>query len=386
VSHASPGKRPDPSRPVRLRDIAELAGVHVTAVSAVLRGSSRTRTRVSEETARRIHELAEALNYRPHPGAQAMRSGRTRLIGLLEFGYSEASMRRTSDLAVELRRRGYRVMSHNALWYPSVTEAVNVFLDARVEGVILVMLQAGVGPEELEPMRRARVPCVAFNGAHLPGLPQVRSDIINSVRELTGHLIHASRRRRLALLTPHIRHPESAERYWPTHERMEGFSAVIREAGGTVEEERLAFAETGPDRPAGLIVVENPWHGSTHADLGYRAAKRLFDAGVRPDALVCTSDRFAFGAMRACFEAGIGVPGPMAIVGVNNEADTRYYCPALTTVDTLHPEAAVETLELLFAILRGEVAPDAPLIRKIPGRLVVRESCGAGGVSSVPSD
>ncbi len=351
--------------------------MHVTAVSAVLRGSSRTRTRVSEETARRIHELAEELNYRPHLGAQTMRSGKTRLIGLLEFGYSEASMRRTNDLAVELRRRGYRVMPHNALWYSNVTEAVNVFLDARVEGVILVMLQAGVGPEALEPMRRAGVPCVAFNGAYLPGLPQVRSDIFSGVREVTGHLIHACRRRRLALLTPHVRHPEEAERYWPTHERMEGFSSVIREAGGTVEEDALTFEESGPEHPAGLIVVENPQPGSTHADLGYRSAKRLFDSGARPDALVCTSDRFAFGAMRACFEAGIGVPGPIAVVGVNNEADTRYYCPALTTVDTLHPEASVRVVDLLFAILRDEIAPDAPLIWKVPGRLVVRESCGA---------
>lgn len=378
MAHASSGKRPDPNRPVRLRDIAELAGVHMTAVSAVLRGSTRTRTRVSEETARRIRELAEQLNYRPNLGAQTMRGSKTKLIGLLEFGYSEASMRRTSDLAVELRQRGYRVMSHNALWYPSVSEAMNVFMDARVEGVILVMLQAGVGPEALEPIRRMGVPCVAFNGAHLPGLPQVRSDILSCVRELTGHLIHRGRRRRLALLTPHIRHREEAERYWPTHERMEGFSAVIREAGGAVEEETLAFPETAPDRPAGLIVVENPWQGSTHADLGYRAAKRLFEAGTRPDALVCTSDRFAFGAMRACFEAGITIPEPMAIVGVNNEADTHYYCPALTTVDTLHQEASIQAVDLLFAILRGEIAPDAPIIQKVPGRLVVRESCGAG--------
>ncbi len=360
---------------MRLRDIAELAGVHVTAVSAVLRGSSQTRTRVSEETARRIRELAAQLHYRPHQGARTMRSGKTRLIGLLEFGYSEASQRRTNDLALELRQRGYEVMSHNALWYPSVRDAVNVFLDARVEGVIMVMLSATLQPV-LEDIRRARVPCVAFNGAYLPGLPQVRSDVHLGVRELTAHLLASRKRRRLALLTSIIRGPRAVERYWPAYERMDGFSAVVEEAGGVLERERLAFPEAAEGRPAGVIVVENPWEGSTHADLGYRAANRLFAAGVRPDALICTSDRFAFGAMRACYEAGIHIPEAMAVVGFNDEADTRYYCPALTTVDTLHPEAAAAAVEMLFAMMRGEVALDAPIIQKVPGRLVIRESCG----------
>ncbi len=358
--------------------------MHVSAVSVVLSPRTTTRTRVSEKTAERIRELAEKLHYRPHIPAQLMRKRKTGLIGVLEFGRSEASSRRTNDLAKVLRARGYQVMVANVLWYKGVKEAVDSILNAQVEGVILVMLAAGVQPEPVYAIQDAGIACVAFNGAHLPGIPQVRSDVKQGVGELTRHLLHLGCKR-LALLTSRHTRERAEELYWPSFERITAFGETIREAGGTFSQESGSFKGAPADRPAGVMVVENPREGLSYTELGYLAATRLLGAGELPDAMICSNDRYAFGALRACFEAGIQVPGQIAVVGFNGEVDARFFCPALTTVDILDPADAEAAVDLLLELTRGERPLNDEVIQKVPCRLIVRESCGAHSITTPAS-
>jgi DNA-binding LacI/PurR family transcriptional regulator len=64
-----------------VRDVAHRAGVSVSLVSAVLR-SSKTHVRYSEQTRRRVLEAASHLGYRRHPVSTALRTGRTRVVGV----------------------------------------------------------------------------------------------------------------------------------------------------------------------------------------------------------------------------------------------------------------------------------------------------------------
>ena len=67
---------------VTTKDIALLAGVSQTAVSAVLSGQGRQR-RISETTSRKILDTAKRLGYRRNLAAQELRRGKSSAIGIL---------------------------------------------------------------------------------------------------------------------------------------------------------------------------------------------------------------------------------------------------------------------------------------------------------------
>lgn len=67
------------STPPTSNDVARLAGVAQSTVSYVLTGKGR----VSDDTRQRVLDAAAALNYQPNAGAQALRSRKSRVLGLM---------------------------------------------------------------------------------------------------------------------------------------------------------------------------------------------------------------------------------------------------------------------------------------------------------------
>src|SRR3954467_1058246 len=72
-------KRPKRLRRVSHQDIAREANVSRVTVSLVLAGKDQT----SEETRKRVLEVAQRLRYRPNLLVQGMQSGRTGVVGLI---------------------------------------------------------------------------------------------------------------------------------------------------------------------------------------------------------------------------------------------------------------------------------------------------------------
>jgi DNA-binding LacI/PurR family transcriptional regulator len=60
---------------VRLKDIARVAGVSVTTVSKVLNNRG-DEFGISQETQKRVREIARQMNYQPHKEARNLRLGK----------------------------------------------------------------------------------------------------------------------------------------------------------------------------------------------------------------------------------------------------------------------------------------------------------------------
>ena len=82
----------------------------------------------------------------------------------------------------------------------------------------------------------------------------------------------------------------------------------------------------------------------------------------------------AIGALRALREAGLDVPGDVALGGFDDVPVARYVTPALTTVHVPIDEMGARAVD---AVLDAVRTPAAPPVVTLPTRLVVRESCGA---------
>ncbi|MDI9547861.1 MAG: substrate-binding domain-containing protein, partial [Chloroflexota bacterium] len=107
---------------------------------------------------------------------------------------------------------------------------------------------------------------------------------------------------------------------------------------------------------------------------GYIQTKRLLALEKRPTAIVAISDKTAFGAMSAILEAGLSIPDDLAIISIDNVADSVYTHPPLTTYHIPKSEMGVLAMQKLHRIISGE--PEIAVKSVVYGRLIVRESCG----------
>jgi LacI family transcriptional regulator len=74
-------------------------------------------------------------------------------------------------------------------------------------------------------------------------------------------------------------------------------------------------------------------HGDDLGDVsGYRAMRRLLRLRKRPDGVFCNNDPTAMGAMQAILEAGLDVPGDIAIVGCGDVHYAKFLRVPLTSV------------------------------------------------------
>jgi len=95
---------------VSIKDVARLAGVSPTTVSRVINGTGKT----SANTARKVLQAIEKLNYQPNLLARSLRSQRSRLLGFLVIDIESPVFARLAKYIEEAAtRKGYNLILCN---------------------------------------------------------------------------------------------------------------------------------------------------------------------------------------------------------------------------------------------------------------------------------
>jgi LacI family transcriptional regulator len=338
-----------------LRDVAERAGLSVSAASLALSGNRR----IPPSTRERVRAAAAALGYTPNGAARALRSRRHGAIGLLIFGgvepltfYSEAVVAvadealRADQQAVLLKvpARGGDAARPG--------ELARLLATGRVDGAVCIGTDLTV--EDVRVMERRRFPYVFVGKRQLPGvtIPYVACDYLGGGRLATQHLLQLGHRR-VAMMVP----PEERGLPWG-EDRLTGHAVAIAAVPGA----------TGP-------VVEVPPPAAEHA----RLARRWLDDGITA---AFASGRIAAGrVLGLCRLAGVRVPDQLALIAFDDTAEAALAQPPLTFVK--QPLASLGTLAARTLLARLDGAPLEPVIATLPASLVVRESCGAATAPAV---
>ncbi len=121
---------------------------------------------------------------------------------------------------------------------------------------------------------------------------------------------------------------------------------------------------------AGLQPVER--EVSADEEGGHEGASALLQATTRPTALLCATDRIAWGALRAARRLGLVVPRDLSVVGHDNLPGSAFTDPPLTTMELPIGETGDLLADLLLARIGG--ANPATLRRLCPVRYVERQS------------
>jgi len=238
------------------------------------------------------------------------------------------------------------------------------------------------GRSEIRAFRAANIPVVMLSAHRYPGLPLVGCDVRQGMEDLTRHLLKLGHWR-LTLLCGRPLRARDRNRHWRTLQRVEGFAAAIRQAGGKVIGlEKASDVNTNAGRRIlGEIVGGHSAVGLEIFDPfrdGREAMQQLLRRTRLPQAVLCANDDWAVGALAACAEAGVRVPQDIAITGFDNTSLGKVCAPPLTTVAQPSEAMAQKAVELLLKLIRGEkLARQERDMIQMPCRLIVRRSCGA---------
>ncbi|MFD9127153.1 LacI family DNA-binding transcriptional regulator [Kitasatospora sp. NPDC059571] len=332
---------PDRSAPPTSADVARLAGVSRATVSYVLNGTAAGR--VGEQTRQRVRAAAEELGYVPNAAARSLRAGRSGLvlfigasvpIGPLFSGfYREAQQ--------SLARLGYTTV----LYGPDGGSGEPARAWAELRPAAVVCLEPALTPAGVELLHRSGTAAVlTFGIPPVAGAHALLLDQHEVGATAAAHLLAGGRRRIGAVV--------------PTDPDLDAFSGP-RLAGVR------AAAAAHPDARVEPLPLDY-----TEEDAA-RLAARCRELGL--DAVFGYNDEYAMLVLRALQDAGLDVPGDVALVGADDLMLARLLRPRLTTV-RMSMLPGGEFADLVDGLVTGRAVPGGATAGREPVRLVVRES------------
>jgi GntR family transcriptional regulator, arabinose operon transcriptional repressor len=107
-----------------------------------------------------------------------------------------------------------------------------------------------------------------------------------------------------------------------------------------------------------------------------QSLKKLFMNKNHPTGLIAASEYHAVLCCETLASFGLKIPDDVALVTLDGGTISASTDVPLTAVNFPMEAIGSAAAELMLAINRGELAPEAAKIKKFPGELIVRESCG----------
>lgn len=313
----------DASQAVTLAQIAKRAGVHVSTVS---RSLGNAPTGVSSANAARIRAIAESMGYHPDAAASALRTGRSRMIGMLVPYLTDYVLARIFEGADEATRAaGYHTVVSSTYDDPPQRMAkLEQLLTRRPEGIIIADARLD-GDDLVGVLRRKKVPYVLVN-RRLRGHPSVTLDDVLGGRLAAEHLLT-------------LGHTEVGVLAGPDYA-----STCVERTHGFVQRYLIA----------GIGVTENRVVNS-RADVegGHEAAYSLLAANPEITALFAINDFAAIGAMGAARELGRTPGRDIAIVGFNDIPLAQFLPVPLTSVGSPMFEMGQGAARMLCELVAG---------------------------------
>ncbi|GLP74816.1 LacI family transcriptional regulator [Mycobacterium antarcticum] len=297
------------SRPT-MADVALRAGVSRTLVSFILSGKPGA----SEETRRRVLEVADHIGYRPDSAAQLLARGRSRTIGVLMDVRQPFQAEMVTDIYPAAEGAGYDVLLSANLPDRDESTSIEALISHRCGGLILL------GPTSNQAQLQAlaeRVPVIVVGRkivvdaaleAAGRGLGSVRTADAKGIRQAVAYLSELGHR--------DIHHVDGGTGPGST-ERRRAYRAAMRSHGLEAHTRVMPGAHTE--------------EAGAHAAMAFLAESSL------PTAILAGNDRCALGLLDVFTRAGVKVPSEVSLIGFDDSRLSDYPLIDLTTV---HQDAA----------------------------------------------
>lgn len=337
---------------VTSQDVARLAGVSRTTVSVVLNDVQGIK--ISPATRQRVQSAARSLGYVPDAAAQALVSGRVRIIGLIlarrpDHISSDAFIPQILEgLLDTVHKHDLRLLidivdpEHQEKAYLELVRA------NRIDGILLS------GPltddRALRVLEKEGFPTVIIGQLPASNLCSVDVDNRAAAYLAVGHLLKLGHTR-IACVT------NAPLSYAASIDRLRGYREALANASITYDPGLVRFGD---------FTVES----------GYRQMCSLIEGQTPFTAAFIASDTLAMGAISAIQEHGLHIPEDIALVGFDDLPVAKYMEPPLTTIRLPTAQLAGRACDLLIRLMNEEEPVNGRVILDV--ELIIRASSGQG--------
>jgi LacI family transcriptional regulator len=312
--------------------LAKDLGLSVSTVSRALNGYSD----VSVATRERVTERAQALGYKPHPGARRLKSGKSGVVGVVLPAAPQAGQfidamysSLLGGTASVLEAKGYSLMATTHGQCTPVQELQlyeNFIRSGWFEAFVIVRT-------------RLDDPRIALAQQH--GVPFVTYGRCTAASQYAWvdpdneQAFYMGARRQIDFGHQRIALLNGPSEYTFAQLRRAGYERALREAG---------------------LPLRADWILQTQLteSSGYELTTQLLKSNDRPTALLCATDALAIGAIAACRSAGLKVGSDVSVMGYGNSDAGGYANPPLTTIAHEVHENGRHLAQVLLAVLSGQ--------------------------------
>lgn len=333
-----------------LNKIAINLGISVATVSKALNDY----TDVSEQTRKRVKDLAEKLNYKPNPYAQSLRNQESKIIGLIipeivHHFFSNIIL----GVVKEAEKQGYLVITlQSDESYESEKKQIELLTDKNVDGILLSLADNTVDYNHINDIKESGVPVVLYDKiTKLIDCHKVVIDDQKAAYNATKHLIDIGCRR--------IAHIRGTLKPQTTIDRFKGYKSAL-------EKHEIKFDNS--------IVFE------TKSMSSFEDAKKIADEIVLNhegiDGIFAMTDLLATGVLVRLKELKVKIPEDISIIGFSNWFLTEITSPKLSTVD----QPGFKMGQVAFGLLLEEINDNknGTVVKyktiEIPTEIIIRES------------
>lgn len=326
---------------ITIADVAREAGVSTQTVSRVINNKAE----ITATTRESVMKVIERMGYRPSGVARSLATNKTLAVGLVVPDIANPFFPEIARGAEDaLREKGYEIFLCNTIEDPERETAVlSALEDKRVDGAIIC--SSRLPDEQLFPRLQRQQAVVLVNR---PAPPEIASSVCVDDASGTMQAVHHLLKTGCEV----IGFLSGPLRSHSARQRAQGF------------EKALSATDRQPE--PNLMVSCAPDNEG-----GYDAALSLLSERRDIDGLICYNDLVAVGALKACSELGLSVPGDVSIIGCDDIMVAGLISPALTTIRVSKYELGATAARLLLDRIAGHYEKSEVVLEP---ELVVRES------------
>jgi LacI family transcriptional regulator len=289
-----------------IKDIAKELNVSTSTVSRALKDYPG----ISDETKRKVKELADKLNYRPNAVALSLRKSKSFTIGVIipevvHFFFSTV----ISGVEEVAFANGYNViLCQTNEKFSREKSSVETMLSNQIDGVLVSFSRETTNFDHFQKLIDLEFPIVFFDR-----IPELENTINVTVNDYQGgydavkHLIDQGFNK--------IVHLSGPDNLTISKQRKEGYLNALKDSGIEPKSEWILECPYGTEKESILITTE------------------LFkNTENRPDAIFAHHDIVAAGAMMALKSLDLRIPEDVGVVGFSNWQFSSMIDPPLSTV------------------------------------------------------
>lgn len=333
---------------VTIYDLAKKLNLATSTISRALNGHYS----ISQPTIEKVKKTATVMGYRPNNLAASLRNKKTKTIGVLIPTIAQPFL---SSLISGVERTaqevGYNVVimqSHDS--YNEELNLIQSLYSSRVSGVICCLAMETKDTEHFKIFTDNNIPLVFVD--RVPKRANTHRVMIDNYAagyKATKHLIDQGCKK--------IAHITRASEFGNIYsERKKGYIDALKEHNILIDNKLIVNLNS--------VIYEE-----TEA-----ATNKLLNLKNPPDGIFAAGDMLAISAIQCAKKRGIIIPDQLAVIGFNNDPNSRIIEPNLSTISHPAEKMGQASAEIILKSLEQPTIQDIKEITLLNTEVVVRES------------